>query len=51
MSAESIKVAVRVRPFNGREIEANSRCIIRMKVRTPNPYPLHPYPTTYSFLH
>jgi len=33
MSAESIKVAVRVRPFNAREVEAKSRCIIRMKVR------------------
>lgn len=34
MSAESVKVAVRVRPFNGREKEAHSRCIIRMKVRS-----------------
>ena len=31
MSAEAVKVAVRVRPFNGREKEANSRCIVRMK--------------------
>ena len=31
MSAESVKVAGRVRPFNGREKEANSKCIIRMK--------------------
>ena len=29
-TAESVKVAVRVRPFNGREKEANSKCIIRM---------------------
>ena len=33
MSAESIKVAVRVRPFNGREKEQNSKCIIRMQAR------------------
>ena len=26
----SVKVAVRVRPFNGREKEQNSKCIIRM---------------------
>ena len=31
MAAEAVKVAVRVRPFNGREKEQNSRCIIRMK--------------------
>ena len=31
MAAESVKVAVRVRPFNRRETEANSKCIIRMK--------------------
>lgn len=30
MAAESVKVAVRVRPFNGREKEQNSHCIIRM---------------------
>lgn len=29
-SVEAVKVAVRVRPFNGREKEANSKCIIRM---------------------
>ena len=29
--AESVKVAVRVRPFNGREKERNAKCIIRMK--------------------
>ena len=28
---ESVKVAVRVRPFNAREKEAGSQCIIRMK--------------------
>jgi kinesin family protein 1 len=27
----SVKVAVRVRPFNSREIERGSRCIIEMK--------------------
>ena len=27
----SVKVAVRVRPFNGREKEQNSKCIIRME--------------------
>ena len=26
----SVKVAVRVRPFNGREKEQNSKCIIKM---------------------
>jgi len=31
MSAEAVKVAVRVRPFNGREKEQNSKCIIKMK--------------------
>ena len=34
MSAESVKVAVRVRPFNGREKEANSKCIIRVRAST-----------------
>jgi len=29
--AESVKVAVRVRPFNGREKERNAKCIIRMQ--------------------
>ena len=28
---ESVKVAVRVRPFNAREKEAGSQCIVRMK--------------------
>ena len=32
MAAEAVKVAVRVRPFNGREKEANSRCIIRVRL-------------------
>ena len=27
----TVKVAVRVRPFNGREKAANSNCIIRME--------------------
>ena len=27
----SVKVAVRVRPFNGREKDQNSKCIIRME--------------------
>lgn len=31
MSAESVKVAVRVRPFNAREIGFNAKCIIRME--------------------
>ena len=30
MSTESVKVAVRVRPFNGREKDRNATCIIRM---------------------
>ena len=30
MSAEAVKVAVRVRPFNGREKEQNSHCIIKV---------------------
>ena len=29
-SVESVKVAVRVRPFNGREKDAKSSCIIRV---------------------
>ena len=29
-SSESVKVAVRVRPFNGREKDRNATCIIRM---------------------
>ena len=31
MSTESVKVAVRVRPFNGREKDRNATCIIRMR--------------------
>ena len=30
-TSESVKVAVRVRPFNQREKDANSKCIVRMK--------------------
>ena len=30
MSTESVKVAVRVRPFNNREKDRNATCIIRM---------------------
>ena len=30
MSTESVKVAVRVRPFNAREKDRNATCIIRM---------------------
>ena len=32
-SSSSVTVAVRVRPFNGREKEQNSKCIIRMQAR------------------
>lgn len=30
MTSSSVKVAVRVRPFNDRELSLNSKCIIRM---------------------
>ena len=30
MSTESVQVAVRVRPFNGREMDRKATCIIRM---------------------
>ena len=33
-STESVQVAVRVRPFNGREKDRNSTCIIRMRGKT-----------------
>ena len=32
---ESVKVAVRVRPYNAREKEANSTCIIRVRDSLP----------------
>lgn len=31
MATESVKVAVRVRPFNSREKDRNATCIVRMQ--------------------
>ena len=37
-SVESVKVAVRVRPYNGREKDANSKCIIRVRATPHHPH-------------
>jgi hypothetical protein len=39
-NVESVKVAVRVRPYNGREKDAGSKCIVRARA-TPPPHLLH----------
>ena len=36
-SVESVKVAVRVRPYNGREKDANSKCIVRVRASAKPP--------------
>lgn len=37
-SVESVKVAVRVRPYNGREKDANSKCIVRVRATPHHPH-------------
>lgn len=39
MSGASVKVAVRVRPFNSREISKESKCIIQMQGNTTSKWP------------
>lgn len=39
MAGASVKVAVRVRPFNSREISKDSKCIIQMSGNTTSKYP------------
>lgn len=38
MAGASVKVAVRVRPFNSREIGKDSKCIIQMTGNTTSKY-------------
>ena len=38
MAGASVKVAVRVRPFNSREMAKDSRCIIQMSGNTTSKY-------------
>lgn len=40
MAVASVKVAVRVRPFNSREIGKDSKCIIQMSGNTTSEYEL-----------
>lgn len=42
MAGASVKVAVRVRPFNSREIGKESKCIIQMSGNTTSKYPSAP---------
>ncbi|XP_029010893.1 kinesin-like protein KIF1B isoform X16 [Betta splendens] len=52
MSGASVKVAVRVRPFNSREISKESKCIIQMQGNTTtiaNPKAPKEPPKTFSF--
>uniref|UniRef100_A0A8C2B342 plus-end-directed kinesin ATPase n=1 Tax=Cyprinus carpio TaxID=7962 RepID=A0A8C2B342_CYPCA len=44
MSGASVKVAVRVRPFNSRETSKESKCIIQMSGNTTSKYPTAPEP-------
>lgn len=48
MSGASVKVAVRVRPFNSREISKESKCIIQMQGNTTSKWPIgmHARPPT-----
>lgn len=45
-SVESVKVAVRVRPYNGREKENKCHCIIKVCERLPPALPRHVQATT-----
>ena len=50
--AESVKVAVRVRPFNGREIERKATNIIKMEDKTTritNPAEPNSEPKSFTF--
>lgn len=38
MAGASVKVAVRVRPFNSREMSRDSKCIIQMSGSTTSEY-------------
>lgn len=44
MAGASVKVAVRVRPFNSREMSKESKCIIQMSGNTTSKYPTAPEP-------
>uniref|UniRef100_A0A4W5LF02 Kinesin motor domain-containing protein n=1 Tax=Hucho hucho TaxID=62062 RepID=A0A4W5LF02_9TELE len=46
MSGASVKVAVRVRPFNSREMGKDSKCIIQMSGNTTNYTHTHYYAST-----
>ena len=49
-SVESVKVAVRVRPYNGREKENKCHCIIKVCERLPPALPRHVQATTHLTL-
>ena len=44
MAGASVKVAVRVRPFNSREMSRDSKCIIQMSGSTTSEYGLRRWP-------
>ena len=43
MAGASVKVAVRVRPFNSREMSKESKCIIQMSGNTTSEYESEAY--------
>uniref|UniRef100_A0A8D0ATC1 plus-end-directed kinesin ATPase n=1 Tax=Sander lucioperca TaxID=283035 RepID=A0A8D0ATC1_SANLU len=51
MAGASVKVAVRVRPFNSREIGKESKCIIQMSGNTTSKYSKKILKCTYSLCH
>lgn len=46
MAGASVKVAVRVRPFNSREMSRDSKCIIQMSGSTTSEYWARPWSIT-----
>lgn len=50
MAGASVKVAVRVRPFNSREMSKESKCIIQMSGNTTSEYTTAPEPHTLAFV-
>ncbi|XP_067411147.1 kinesin-like protein KIF1C [Emydura macquarii macquarii] len=52
MAGASVKVAVRVRPFNSREISRDAKCVIQMQGKTTcitNPKPSRDAPKSFTF--
>lgn len=51
MAGASVKVAVRVRPFNSREMSKESKCIIQMSGNTTSEYLSAPEPQCFLANH